>query len=43
MTDKVTVEIPSPLHGRVLELCGDVGDVMKVGTPPGNDRPRRHR
>jgi pyruvate dehydrogenase E2 component (dihydrolipoamide acetyltransferase) len=33
MTDKVTVEIPSPLHGRVLELCGDVGDVMKVGSP----------
>ena len=33
MTDKVTVEIPSPYQGRVLELCGDVGDTMQVGSP----------
>ena len=32
MTDKATVEIPSPVHGRVLELGGKVGDVMAVGT-----------
>ncbi len=32
MTDKATVEIPSPVHGKVLELGGKVGDVMAVGT-----------
>ncbi len=32
MTDKATVEIPSPVHGKVLALGGKVGDVMSVGT-----------
>jgi 2-oxoisovalerate dehydrogenase E2 component (dihydrolipoyl transacylase) len=32
MTDKATVEIPSPVNGKVLSLGGKVGDVMGVGT-----------
>ena len=32
MTDKATVEIPSPVHGRVLSLGGEVGQVLAVGT-----------
>jgi 2-oxoisovalerate dehydrogenase E2 component (dihydrolipoyl transacylase) len=32
MTDKATVEIPSPVKGKVLALGGKVGDVMAVGT-----------
>jgi 2-oxoisovalerate dehydrogenase E2 component (dihydrolipoyl transacylase) len=32
MTDKATVEIPSPVHGKVISLGGKVGDVMGVGT-----------
>jgi 2-oxoisovalerate dehydrogenase E2 component (dihydrolipoyl transacylase) len=32
MTDKATVEIPSPVSGRVLALGGKVGEVMAVGT-----------
>ena len=32
MTDKATVEIPSPLAGRVLALGGEVGQVMAVGS-----------
>jgi 2-oxoisovalerate dehydrogenase E2 component (dihydrolipoyl transacylase) len=31
MTDKATVEIPSPVHGTVLALGGKVGDVLVVG------------
>ncbi|MGE8615790.1 Lipoamide acyltransferase component of branched-chain alpha-keto acid dehydrogenase complex [Achromobacter veterisilvae] len=31
MTDKATVEIPSPVVGRVLALGGEVGEVMAVG------------
>ncbi|HCQ50452.1 MAG TPA: branched-chain alpha-keto acid dehydrogenase subunit E2, partial [Achromobacter sp.] len=31
MTDKATVEIPSPVVGTVLALGGDVGQVMAVG------------
>jgi len=31
MTDKATVEIPSPVTGRVLSLGGKVGDVLAVG------------
>ncbi|HQR22270.1 MAG TPA: dihydrolipoamide acetyltransferase family protein [Burkholderiaceae bacterium] len=31
MTDKATVEIPSPVHGKVIALGGNVGDVMVVG------------
>jgi 2-oxoisovalerate dehydrogenase E2 component (dihydrolipoyl transacylase) len=32
MTDKATVEIPSPVKGRVLALGGQVGQVLAVGT-----------
>jgi len=31
MTDKATVEIPSPVKGKVLSLGGKVGDEMPVG------------
>jgi 2-oxoisovalerate dehydrogenase E2 component (dihydrolipoyl transacylase) len=32
MTDKATVEIPSPVDGKVISLGGKVGEVMAVGT-----------
>ena len=32
MTDKATVEIPSPVHGVVLSLGGEVGQVLAVGS-----------
>jgi 2-oxoisovalerate dehydrogenase E2 component (dihydrolipoyl transacylase) len=32
MTDKATVEIPSPVAGRVLALGGEVGQTLAVGT-----------
>lgn len=32
MTDKATVEIPSPVKGTVMSLGGDVGQVMAVGS-----------
>ena len=32
MTDKATVEIPSPVNGTVLALNGAVGEAMAVGT-----------
>ncbi len=32
MTDKATVEIPSPVSGKVLELGGQAGEVMAVGS-----------
>jgi 2-oxoisovalerate dehydrogenase E2 component (dihydrolipoyl transacylase) len=32
MTDKATVEIPSPVAGTVLALGGKVGDVLAVGS-----------
>uniref|UniRef100_UPI003340D36E dihydrolipoamide acetyltransferase family protein n=1 Tax=Castellaniella defragrans TaxID=75697 RepID=UPI003340D36E len=31
MTDKATVEVPSPVHGTVIALGGGVGDVLAVG------------
>jgi 2-oxoisovalerate dehydrogenase E2 component (dihydrolipoyl transacylase) len=31
MTDKATVEIPSPVHGTVISLGGKVGDSLPVG------------
>ncbi|HET9025160.1 MAG TPA: dihydrolipoamide acetyltransferase family protein [Burkholderiaceae bacterium] len=31
MTDKATVEIPSPVKGKVIGLGGNVGDVIAVG------------
>jgi 2-oxoisovalerate dehydrogenase E2 component (dihydrolipoyl transacylase) len=32
MTDKATVEVPSPVAGRVLALGGEVGQMMAVGS-----------
>ncbi|MGH8847390.1 MAG: biotin/lipoyl-containing protein, partial [Polaromonas sp.] len=31
MTDKATVEIPSPVVGQVLALGGEIGQVLAVG------------
>ncbi|MBS0507906.1 MAG: 2-oxo acid dehydrogenase subunit E2, partial [Proteobacteria bacterium] len=31
MTDKATVEVPSPMHGKILALGGQPGQVMAVG------------
>ena len=33
MTDKATVEIPSPVHGEVLWLGAEIGDSVAVGSP----------
>ncbi len=32
MTDKATIDIESPVDGTVLEVAGDVGDVVAVGS-----------
>lgn len=32
MTEKATVQVPSPVHGKVLALGGRVGEVMAVGS-----------
>lgn len=32
MTDKATVQVPSPVHGKVIALGGAVGEVMAVGS-----------
>ena len=31
MTDKATVEIPSPVDGKVLSIVGEAGDTLPVG------------
>src|SRR3954469_25368431 len=31
MTDKATVEVPSPAEGEIVWLAGKVGDVIAVG------------
>jgi len=33
MTDKATVEMESPVAGRVIEVAGEVGDVIAIGSP----------
>ena len=33
MTDKATVEMESPVSGTILELAGEVGDVVAIGAP----------
>ena len=33
MTDKATVEIPSPVEGKIIWRGGAVGDVLAVGSP----------
>ena len=40
MTDKATIELPSPVDGVVRWLAGDVGDVIAVGSDPRPDRRR---
>lgn len=32
MTDKATVEIPSPVEGQIVWLAGSVGDVLAIGS-----------
>ena len=32
MTDKATVEVPSPVAGRVLAIVGKAGDKLAVGS-----------
>ncbi|HEX4767037.1 MAG TPA: dihydrolipoamide acetyltransferase family protein [Lichenihabitans sp.] len=32
-TNKATVEVTSPVHGKVLERHGEVGDTRPIGTP----------
>lgn len=32
MTDKATIEMTSPVAGRVIARAGDVGDVIRIGT-----------
>jgi 2-oxoisovalerate dehydrogenase E2 component (dihydrolipoyl transacylase) len=32
MTDKATVEMESPVAGKVLELAGEVGDLLAIGS-----------
>ncbi|TPM10590.1 MULTISPECIES: dihydrolipoamide acetyltransferase family protein [unclassified Mesorhizobium] len=33
MTDKATVEIPSPVDGEILWLGADIGDTVAIGSP----------
>jgi len=33
MTDKATVEMESPVAGRVVEIAGEVGEVIAIGSP----------
>ncbi len=33
MTDKATVEMESPVSGRIVSIAGDVGDVIAIGSP----------
>jgi 2-oxoisovalerate dehydrogenase E2 component (dihydrolipoyl transacylase) len=33
MTDKATVEMESPVSGTVIEVAGEVGDVVAIGAP----------
>ncbi len=33
MTDKATVEMESPVAGKVIEVAGEVGDVIAIGSP----------
>lgn len=47
MTDKATVEIPSPVEGKVIWRGGEIGEILAVGSPliklevdgPGNVKP----
>ena len=33
MTDKATVEMESPVSGKVISVAGEVGDVVAIGSP----------
>lgn len=33
MTDKATVEMESPVSGKVIEVAGEAGDVIPIGSP----------
>ena len=33
MTDKATVEMESPVSGKVIEVAGEAGDVIAIGSP----------
>lgn len=33
MTDKATVEMESPVTGKVIEVAGEVGDIVAIGAP----------
>ncbi|RUZ84619.1 2-oxo acid dehydrogenase subunit E2, partial [Mesorhizobium sp. M7A.F.Ca.US.003.02.2.1] len=33
MTDKATVEIPSPVDGEILWLGAEIGDTVAIGSP----------
>lgn len=33
MTDKATIEIPSPVDGKIVWLGGEIGEVLAVGSP----------
>ena len=33
MTDKATVEMESPVAGKILEVAGETGDVIAIGSP----------
>lgn len=33
MTDKATVEMESPVSGTIVELAGEVGDMVPIGSP----------
>lgn len=33
MTDKATVEMESPVSGKVIEVAGEAGDVIPIGAP----------
>ena len=33
MTDKATVEMESPVSGKVIEVAGEVGEIVAIGAP----------
>jgi len=33
MTDKATVEMESPVAGKVIQVAGEVGDIIAIGSP----------
>ncbi len=33
LTEKAAVELPSPVAGKIVELCGEAGDMVAVGGP----------